>query len=206
MKASFILLLVLWPIISTAQWVQVGFVVPESVATPATVVVADENGSWQKELTLRNRYDLKHECFVSEPLVLPKHASEGSFAIRWEQNGLEFSYRFKPMLDQPLQVLLNQPTTKTSQAELKCEPILSLAPNPFNPTTTISLALPEASLLKLEIFDILGRQVSLLADEKRPSGTHQWVVDGTSWASGTYFLSYRLSPGQSGVRRLVLLK
>lgn len=206
MKVSLILLLALWPLISTAQWVQVGFVEPASAATPATVVVADENSSWKKELTLRNRYDLKHECFVSEPLVLPKHASEGSFAIHWEHNGLEFSYRFKPMLDQPLQVLLNQPMTKTSQEELKSEPILSLAPNPFNPTTTVSLALPEASHLKLEIFDILGRQVSLLADEKRPSGTHQWVVDGTSWASGTYFLSYRLSPGQSGVRRLVLLK
>jgi len=206
MKASFILLLALWPIISTAQWVQVGFVEPASAATPATVVVADENGSWQKELTLRNRYDLKHECIVSEPLVLPKHASEGTFAIRWEQGGLEFSYQFKPMLGQPLQVLLNQPKTDGTPETGKSEPILSLAPNPFNPTTTVNLALPEASHLRLEIFDILGRQVSLLADENRPSGTHQWAVDGSSWASGTYFLSYRLSPGQSGVRRLVLLK
>ncbi len=168
--------------------------------------MADENGTWEKELTLRNRYDLKQSCFLSEPLVLPKHASEGSFAIRWEQNGLEFSYRFKPLLNQPLQVLLDQAETKSTEPPPQCEPLLSLAPNPFNPTTTISLALPQASRLKLEIFDILGRQVSLLADEERPSGTHQWVVDGSSWASGTYFLSYRLSPGQSGVRRLVLLK
>lgn len=206
MKLVIVILVALWPMILNAQWVQVGFVEPAASSVPGKVVVADENSSWQREITLRNRYDLKHECIVSEPLVLPKHASEGTFAIRWEQGGLEFSYQFKPMLGQPLQVLLNQPKTGATPETSKSEPILSLAPNPFNPTTTVTLALPEASHLRLEIFDILGRQVSLLADENRPSGTHQWAVDGSTWASGTYFLSYRLSPGQSGVRRLVLLK
>lgn len=197
------------PALALAQWVQVGFV-DSSLTSPAPdkVIVTDEQGLWQRELTLQNRYDVKFDCMVSEPLVLPRHTSAGNFNIHWEQGGLAFSYQFKPLLGQPLQILLEQPDSapKPELPVASAEPFFTLAPNPFNPTTTISLNLPEASHLQLEVFDILGRRVSLLTDSDLTSGTHHWVVDGSTWASGTYFLSYRLSPGPSGVRRLQLLK
>lgn len=201
-------ILAVWPNFILAQWIQVGFSEISTADSPDKVTVEDESGIWQRELELRERYDVKLECVVSEPLVLPRHNAEGTFAVHWEQGGMAFSYQFKPIVGKPLQILLDSPAlpTKKSGPTVKLEPVLYLAPNPFNPTTTVSLSLPEASHLRLEVFDILGRSITLLADENRPSGTHQWLVDGSNWASGTYFLSYRLSPGQSGVRRMVLLK
>lgn len=78
-------------------------------------------------------------------------------------------------------------------------------PNPFNPSTSISFALPEAGLVRLEVFDALGRIVRVLADEERAAGEHSVSFDASWLASGVYL--YRLtSPAGSLVRTMVLLK
>ena len=78
-------------------------------------------------------------------------------------------------------------------------------PNPFNPSTTIKYELPEATLVNLRVYDILGREVSVLVNEKRDAGVHEVKFDGSNLASGVYF--YRLQAGdfvQS--KRLLILK
>jgi hypothetical protein len=78
-------------------------------------------------------------------------------------------------------------------------------PNPFNPSTTIRFELPRASLVNLTVFDILGRQVSRLVNERRNAGVYEVKFDGSNLASGVYF--YRLQAGnfvQS--KRFLLLK
>ena len=60
---------------------------------------------------------------------------------------------------------------------------LSTAPNPFNPSTTIRYDLPEASHVRLSIYDITGRHVRALVDAYTAAGTHAVVWDGTD-ASG----------------------
>jgi hypothetical protein len=200
--------LLLWPCLAHAQWVQVGFLSSEqNAAAPQNVVLASQAGEWQKEISLRERYNVKFGCMVSEPLVLPKLKS-GPLAVRWEQGGMQFCYEFDSSSDHPIQILLDQPKSGSEKSVdgTKSEAVLTVAPNPFNPVSNISLTLPSAAHVRLEIFDILGRQVTLLNDSKLSTGTHHWVADGSLWASGTYFLSYRLSPGQSGVRRMQLLK
>ena len=90
-------------------------------------------------------------------------------------------------------------------------------PNPFNPTTTFSFQLPEASLVKLEIFDINGRNVGARLPRPYtvgfgesalrwyPAGTHQITFDGSGLPSGIYFA--RLQAGDhTAVRKLVLVK
>lgn len=208
MTARLIIVMAVWPLAALGQWIQVGFLESGQIEGPDRVTIEQEDGSWQRELEIRNRYDIRQECIVSEPLVLPRHKSDGTFAVRWEQDGLVFRYQFKPLLGQPLQILLDQPKIdeNSDKNPALSEPVITLAPNPFNPTTTLSMTLPLATRLKLEVFDIQGRQVTLLADGDYTAGTHQWTVDGSNWATGTYFLSYRLSPGQSGVRRMVLVK
>jgi hypothetical protein len=69
-------------------------------------------------------------------------------------------------------------------------------PNPFNPQTTIRFALGSPGLVSLEIYDILGRRVRLLLNEKLDAGDHiiRWdgLTDrGVSVASGVYF--YRMN-------------
>jgi D-alanyl-D-alanine carboxypeptidase len=78
-------------------------------------------------------------------------------------------------------------------------------PNPFNPSTTIKYELPKSSQVTLSVYDILGRQVSVLVNEKGDAGLHEVKFDGSNLASGVYF--YRLAAGDFvQTKRLMLLK
>ena len=78
-------------------------------------------------------------------------------------------------------------------------------PNPFNPSTTIKYELPKASEVKLSIYDMLGREVSVLVNERRNAGVHEVKFDGAGLSSGVYF--YRLQAGNSvQAKKLVILK
>ncbi|NQT25713.1 right-handed parallel beta-helix repeat-containing protein, partial [candidate division KSB1 bacterium] len=78
-------------------------------------------------------------------------------------------------------------------------------PNPFNPTTTIEFGLPKEDRITLKVFDLLGREVLTLMDEKRKAGKHEVSFDASSLASGLYF--YRIQSGQfTKIRKMVLVK
>ncbi|MFQ3608457.1 MAG: T9SS type A sorting domain-containing protein [Chloroherpetonaceae bacterium] len=63
-------------------------------------------------------------------------------------------------------------------------------PNPFNPVTVIRYELPQASVVKLQVFDVLGRVVATLVNERRDAGIYEAVFNASTLSSGTYF--YRL--------------
>ena len=78
-------------------------------------------------------------------------------------------------------------------------------PNPFNPSTTIKFELPRASQVSLSVFDILGREVSVLVNDLRYAGVHEVKFDGSNLASGVYF--YRLQAGTYvETRKFILMK
>lgn len=78
-------------------------------------------------------------------------------------------------------------------------------PNPFNPATVIEFALPEASQVRLEIFNILGQSVEVLVDERLSAGIHQVTYEASSNPSGVYF--YRLTHNDGvETKKMTLLK
>ena len=78
-------------------------------------------------------------------------------------------------------------------------------PNPFNSSTIIKYNLPTESRIRLEIYDILGRQIATLEDGHKPAGYHQVIWNARDVASGMYF--YRLTAGEySESRKLLLIK
>ena len=86
-------------------------------------------------------------------------------------------------------------------------------PNPFNPTTTIGFALPQASPVKLAIYDLRGRLVARLVNGMREAGTHEVVWDASNQASGLYFYRFEAQPSLTGsagnysaVGKLMLIK
>jgi len=83
-------------------------------------------------------------------------------------------------------------------------------PNPFNPTTTIDYSLPEASKVRLDIYNVKGQLVRTLLNGDMPAGMHSVLWDGRDnnnavVASGVYF--YRLSSiNNVQTKRMLLMK
>ena len=78
-------------------------------------------------------------------------------------------------------------------------------PNPFNPSTVISYQLPVAGSVSLVVYDLLGREASVLVNEKKDAGVHEVMFDGSGLSSGVYF--YRIEAGSYvETRKLILLR
>lgn len=78
-------------------------------------------------------------------------------------------------------------------------------PNPFNPTTTIRYELGADAFVSLSVFDLLGREVAQLVNERQPSGAHTLTFNATNLSSGVYLA--RLQAGSFiAVRRLLLIR
>jgi hypothetical protein len=82
---------------------------------------------------------------------------------------------------------------------------ITAAPNPFNPTTCISFSLAEASNIRLDVFDLLGRKIAMLQDEPMSVGEYEVIWDASGLPSGVYLV--RLSAGEhAATEKVVLLK
>jgi len=80
------------------------------------------------------------------------------------------------------------------------------SPNPFNPTTRVRVTLPEAAHLEVSLFDLLGRRVALLAEGHFSRGFHSFTFNGSSFASGAYFVRAKRSGQITATRKIVLMK
>ncbi len=67
-------------------------------------------------------------------------------------------------------------------------------PNPFNPSTTIRYELPKSSMVTLSVYDMLGRQVSVLVNGSMDAGVHEVMYVAGRLSSGVYI--YRLQAGE----------
>jgi hypothetical protein len=83
-------------------------------------------------------------------------------------------------------------------------------PNPFNPSTTVSFAIPRAADVSLTVYDLLGREVTRLLAAPLVAGTHAVSWNAHDCASGTYVV--RLEVREAGstplvfTRRMALVK
>ncbi len=90
--------------------------------------------------------------------------------------------------------------------------LLGNYPNPFNPTTTVPFDLPEASIVKITIYDLTGRRVALLADGSYHAGSHTLTFDGSRLPTGVYFIRAKLTPVENQknahrfTRKMMLIK
>lgn len=78
-------------------------------------------------------------------------------------------------------------------------------PNPFNPVTSIYFSVPDDGSVRLSVYDLAGRRVSVLADDFFRAGEHKAVFDGRGLSSGTYI--YRLeSRGKIMTGKMLMVK
>jgi hypothetical protein len=60
------------------------------------------------------------------------------------------------------------------------------APNPFDAAATLGISLPASANLRVALVDVLGREVSVLADGQHEPGPHEIEIDGRPLAPGVY--------------------
>jgi hypothetical protein len=78
-------------------------------------------------------------------------------------------------------------------------------PNPFNPITKIKFDIPKSSFVKITVFDILGREVSIIANQNLNAGSYETGFDATKLTSGVYF--YKIEAGEFiETKKMLLVK
>jgi hypothetical protein len=92
------------------------------------------------------------------------------------------------------------------------EPAIPLAfrleqnfPNPFNGFSNIGFRIAASGVVKLAVYDVLGREIAVLVEESKEPGSYEVKFDGSGLSSGVYF--YRLEAGRyAAVRKLMLVR
>ncbi|MBE2257180.1 MAG: S8 family serine peptidase [Ignavibacteria bacterium] len=78
-------------------------------------------------------------------------------------------------------------------------------PNPFNPSTTIKFAIPKVSNVKLQVFDITGREIAVLLNDTKTPGYYEINFNASNLSSGVYF--YRIQASDFvETKRMLLIK
>lgn len=98
-----------------------------------------------------------------------------------------------------LAVASSPPTTGTTAAPLAAAPTNGFAlgagrPNPFNPVTTVPFTLESPAHVRIAAYDVLGRRVAVLADDRYEAGIHDARFDAGHLPSGLYLVRAQVQP------------
>jgi len=112
------------------------------------------------------------------------------------------------------QDVFNKAKELLSELEINSEPIMPFDfnlsknyPNPFNPTTNISFMIPNRSAVSLKIYNVLGKEVTTLVNDKvLDAGQHRITWDASDLPSGIYFYQIKVADHYSAIGKCVLMK
>ena len=78
-------------------------------------------------------------------------------------------------------------------------------PNPFNPTTNFNVSVAKTGMVRISVYNILGQEVAVLANEVMAAGTHTMRFDANNLPSGVYF--YRMATaGFAATKAMTLVR
>jgi hypothetical protein len=185
--------------------------------------------AWSKDGMSMEAYIMLDSLYVTDGVTTYQVTKDDSLQIRYHIEAGD-PRNFLPGLDGDrtqqgdyFRILLSdyyvgdpvaEPVNPLIPTNLESEPFSGLPgeyklhqnfPNPFNPTTNIRFNLPEASDVTLEVFNVLGQRVAVLANQQLQSGTHTAQFDASALSSGVYL--YRLSTNRFvETRKMMLVK
>src|SRR5258706_8433462 len=131
---------------------------------------------------------------------------DSSGAIQWQKHDLQTSFGTYPFcikLDNQSNVYLtgysgskmntlkySQPQVGINNSNIQTPNSFKLFqnfPNPFNPSTYIKYQMIKDSYVQLILFDVLGRELETLINERQKAGIHKLMWDASKYPSGVYF-------------------
>ena len=148
-------------------------------------------------------------AYTDIPESGPGEANARSYTVTELMNEQEYVFHVRAVNEHggglPAEVVVALPTViNTESEELPTEVVLSANyPNPFNPETMIRYALPQATNVRLAVYDLLGHEVAVLVDQSKPAGNHTVRFGAGNLPSGLYV--YRLHAGDETIVRTMML-
>lgn len=98
--------------------------------------------------------------------------------------------------------LAQMPTgIEDSDAEIISFSLHQNYPNPFNATTTIPISLGHASHLQLVVYDIIGREIAEIANNRFDAGKHLFKFNASNFPSGVYIVKARISNTEHHIQK-----
>jgi len=79
-------------------------------------------------------------------------------------------------------------------------------PNPFNPRTMISYSIPQSGFVKLNIYNIPGREIQILMNEFQPAGLYNFDFDASQLSDGVYFYQLKVGNRYSETKKMLYIK
>ena len=171
-------------------------------------------------------YDLQYQkttstSWISVAIRIPANYRTKTYSIGSLQNGVAYNVRVRvhnlnPDPELSLSAWTTATATPTEDAAAKqvasapaSFELAAAYPNPFNPSTTIGYALPQAADVRLDIYNVMGQRVRTLVAAHQPAGYYavEWKAtddSGHTLSSGVYF--YRLQAGAfRSTKRMLLM-
>jgi hypothetical protein len=136
---------------------------------------------------MKNDYSLYYKIYAVDKGIVPEHST-------------------KP--DTGYYELVYDPNPVSTESDLNVVKDYSLEqnyPNPFNPATVIEYSTKEEGNVELVIYDVLGKVVEKIVDDRKPAGNYSAQFDASKLSSGIYFYSLRVNDFVS-TRKMLLLK
>ncbi len=130
---------------------------------------------------------INHYSFIDQN-VLP-----GKYIYRLKQIDFDGSYKYS----KEIEVNVTVPSKFSLEQNF---------PNPFNPETNISFNIPELTNVNIKLYDITGREIRVLVNEKKQPGYYTIKLKGGELSSGVYFYRLVTTSGYTAVKKLILLK
>jgi hypothetical protein len=78
-------------------------------------------------------------------------------------------------------------------------------PNPFNPSTTIRFSIPEAGMVNLSVYNLLGEKVEEVMNRDMKAGSYEYTFDASNLSSGVYFYTIKTA-NYTASKKMILMK
>jgi len=126
-----------------------------------------------------------------------------TITLRLDDEYGNYSYRISD--HRPVMAMFaGHPTSAYDEPLPSMPELLTVYPNPFNSSANIIVELPYASHVRIDIFDILGRNRWVVAHGDFQAGSHRFSVAAGQWSSGVYFAVLQTNDYRSIVKMILL--
>jgi photosystem II stability/assembly factor-like uncharacterized protein len=192
----------------TADW----FVPVELTSFTASLNQSKVNLYWQTATELNNNgFEIQRKLENSDWITIGFKKGKGTTSEQTDYSYIDdiSGVSAKKLMYRLKQIDYNGSFKYSDEIEVVTLPLqynlFQNYPNPFNPNTVIKYEIPQNSFIKLEVFDLLGRQIKTLVNEMKPAGRYEIEFDASSLSSGIYI--YKISGNNfNQSKKMILLK